>query len=84
MDFNPSQWAKDHERLDAERFRNIDLKVSGILRVLGIGGACILALLGWSLKAQYDTMSTQIQTSQVQLQALHDLKAQVGVPTQVK
>lgn len=78
--FNPAQWAKDHETLDTERFKNVGDKLSTIFAILGVAGTVMLSVLGWSLKAQYDGMAAQAEQSAAQLRAIGDVKRSLPLP----
>lgn len=71
-EFNAEQWAKQHDEMDRLRF-------SAIFKVLTIGGLSLLGVLGWSLQTQFAAMDRQVRSSEVQLQAIQELKAQLVV-----
>lgn len=75
--FNAESWAAKHEAVQELRFSQIETTQDNIVRVLAIAGTVLLAVLGWSLKTQYDGMAAQAQSAQVQLQAIRQLQAQV-------
>ncbi len=64
--FNPKDWAMYHERICATRWTSTDMKLGTIIKVGGwFGGAAfalVVALLGWSLKTNYDGLEAAHQT----------------------
>jgi len=56
-EWNVKQWAADHDAKDNFRF-------AIVWRVFAVGGAAVLAVLGWSLKSQYDTAYATQQSVQ--------------------
>lgn len=73
-DFNPAQWARDHERLDALRFEQHRQTLDSIIKMLWLAGGVLIAVLGWSLKTQYDSMALSAQHAQEQLVAIQGLQ----------
>lgn len=71
------QWAESHEQRDDERFRAIN----AILAAVGIA---FLAVTGWSLKTQYDSMQKQVEMANTQLAAIQTVQRQVeAMPEQL-
>lgn len=68
--FNMRQWAEDHDRRDNERF-------GAIFKILAVSGAALLAVTGWSLKTQYESMQKQVETAQTQMQAIAQVRQDV-------
>lgn len=52
-----------HEELDKVRFKNLEEKVDGIYKVLGVGGAILISVLGWSLQQQYNGFQRQLEAT---------------------
>lgn len=72
--FNAAQWAKAHEDMDNLRF-------GAIFRTLTIAGTCLIGVLAWSLKAQYDTMRSNDENNRLTLQAIQNVQARLDRPT---
>lgn len=68
--WNVRQWAEDHDQKDDFRF--------GIVwKVFGAVATILLAVLGWSLKAQYDNAYTMQQSVRdMQTAIVHKLDSQ--------
>ena len=62
-DWNVRQWAEDHDAKDNFRF-------AIVWRVFGVVGTVLIAVLGWSLKAQYDDAHATQQLVQATSQAI--------------
>lgn len=62
--FDPKEWAMYHERICAMRWISTDFKLGLIIKVGGAAGALgltvMIGMLGWSLKANYDSTQTAI------------------------
>lgn len=71
QEFNAEQWARDHETLCTSRFEEVRDNLSRMWRIFGVAGMCLLGLLSWSLKSQYDQ-------GQAQLNAIRTVSAQVA------
>lgn len=68
--FNMRQWAENHDKQDDARF-------ASIFRILGVAGVALLSVTGWSLVAQYDGMKKQVETAQVQLLAIQQVRTEI-------
>lgn len=77
-DFNMRQWAKDHDRRDDERFKAMSQGQTSIWRVLAFVGMTFVALTGWSLKNQYESMAKNETHAQEQLNAIYAVSGQVS------
>jgi hypothetical protein len=73
--FDPKQWAMGHEDLCGQRFASVEKALAAISRVLWAGLTILLAITGWSLKANYDNAQAQIRAVQ---QASSTIQTQVG------
>lgn len=76
--FNPAQWAREHERLDEVRFHNLNDQMASVFKLMGVAGMAVLAVLSWSLKAQYDGMHANDQNTRLQLQAIQNVQQQLS------
>ena len=74
MPFNAEQWAKDHDQRDKERFEAMNDSIVGIRKILAVAGMSLIAVTGWSLKAQYDQLQKQNDT----LKAIYTVSGQVA------
>lgn len=69
--FDAKRWAMHHDRTCAIRWTSTDLKLGIITKVGGGLMMASLALLGWSLKANYDNLDAQHQATQTTVAAVH-------------
>jgi len=75
--FNMRQWADEHDRRDDERF-------GAIFKILGVSATVLVAVLGWSLKTQYESMQKQVEQAQVQMSAIERVRQDVWTAARIE
>lgn len=78
MVFNAEQWARDHDRRDDERFKALTDALRNVWAILAFIGVTFVALSGWSLRNQYETMAAGQRHAQEQLNAIYAVSGQVA------
>lgn len=58
------EWIRGHEDLCAQRFETVNNSLKLLFRAIGVGVAILVAISGWSLKANWDNNTAQLQALQ--------------------